>query len=153
MMRSLSIAHAPADLPGRISTGGFQGFNRSVGLENRKTATTVPTLPTLPTLFSTPSPEVGGGEGGNARMRWNRRSGVAGGVRMTGYVLYKGPPRGGCHASRSIIYPPEATPPKPAHTAGVLHVSPAPPHISRSQRWHGNPPGGPPYRENGGVSA
>jgi len=61
MSRSLSIAHAPADLPGRISTGGVQGFNRSVGLENRKTATTGSTHPTLPTLFSPPSNFGGGG--------------------------------------------------------------------------------------------
>ena len=50
--------------PGRISTGGFQGFNRRVGRENRKTAKAVPTLPTLPTL--------------SARVRWNRRAAVAG---------------------------------------------------------------------------
>jgi len=78
---------------------------------------------------------------------------VSGSERMSRCVYYKGAPRGMCHASRSIIYPPETTPSKPAKSEGVFSIMPPLPHWLRSERWHGNHPGGPPYSKNGGVAA
>jgi len=72
---------------------------------------------------------------------------------MNASVYYKGDPPTGCHARRSIIYPPEATPSRTGKSNRVLPIAPAPPHRLPSQRWHGNHRGGPPYTMSGGVVA
>lgn len=82
MNRLLYRAHGSGDVPPKSGEGSRASRGNAEGWEAKKSSTAVgyPGLPGVPGLFEPLPPEIGGGEGGCARVGYGD-PGIRGGVR------------------------------------------------------------------------